>query len=282
MSVKQQISRKTVFREKALEGLASPEQLDKLLELTTPKEWVALIGLGSLLMIGILWSIFGSITTTVTAQGVLTRAGGLNPVESPVSGRVRDIQVKAGDQITDGQVVAGVEQDSEGKNVTKTVTSPVPGRVLKVMAAKGDVVSPGTPLLLVEPTNEKLELVMYLPLNEAGNIRPGMKARISYSTGEKEEGKTIPGVVRSVASYPATHEEMKRMLGTDDLVEVFPTSGPPIEILVEPTPGSAIENGHKPDFTSPLVGQAAGTRGAVTIIRSEQSPISQMFPRPVR
>ncbi len=280
--MKQQISRKRVFREKALEGLASPEQLDQLLELTTPKEWVALIGLGSLLMIGILWSIFGSISSTVTAQGVLTRAGGLNPVESPVSGRIRDIQVKAGDQITDGQVVAGVEQDSEGTNVTKNVTSLVPGRVLTVMAAKGGVVSPGVPLLLVEPTNKKLEFVTYLPLGKASDIRPGMKARIAFSTGEKEEGNTIPGVVRSVASYPATHEEMKRMLGTDDLVKVFPTSGSLIEIVVEPIPGSTMVNGHKPDFTNPLVDLAAGAHGSVTIILSEQSPISQMFPRRAR
>lgn len=278
----QQTSPKKVFREKSLERLASPDQLDQLLELTTPKEWIALIGLGSLLLAGILWSIFGSITTTTTANGVLTRAGGLNPVESPVSGRVRDVNVNAGDRIAEGQVVATVEQDIQGQTVIKDVISPVPGRVLTIAATKGEIVNPGAPLLLAEPTNQKTELVLYLPPNEASNIRPGMKAQLSYSSAAKEAGETIPGVVSFVASFPSTHQEMKRMLGTDDLVKRFSASGPRIEVLVDPAPGLGSGNGHASNSGGPSDDRTAGTPSAVTIILGKHNFISQLIPQRAR
>jgi hypothetical protein len=278
----QQTSPKKVFREKSLERLASPDQLDQLLELTTPKEWVALIGLGSLLLAGVLWSIFGSVTTTMTVNGVLTRAGGLNPIESPVSGQVRTVNVTAGDPITDGQVIATVEQDIQGQTVTKDVTTPVSGRVLTITVTKGDVVSQGGPLLLVEPINQRTELVLYLSPNEASNIRMGMKAQISYPGATKEAGETMPGVVRYVANFPSTYQEMKRMLGTDDLVKIFSVGGPRIEVLVDPLPGAGSGNGHAANSSRTPIDPAVGTPCSVTIFLGKYNFISQLIPQVAR
>jgi hypothetical protein len=60
-----------LFRRKALEKLASPEQLDQLMAITTPRSWLALFGLGGLLLAAVLWSVFGTIPTTVTGDGIL-------------------------------------------------------------------------------------------------------------------------------------------------------------------------------------------------------------------
>ena len=38
-----------IFRKVALERLSSPEQLDQLMQVTSPKGWLALAGLGALL-----------------------------------------------------------------------------------------------------------------------------------------------------------------------------------------------------------------------------------------
>ena len=41
---------KTIFREAALERLSSPEELDRLMQITTPRGWLALIATGILLL----------------------------------------------------------------------------------------------------------------------------------------------------------------------------------------------------------------------------------------
>ena len=60
-----------VFRKSAMERLASPEQLDKALVITSPLSWLALVGIALIFTTVIVWSIFGSLPTMVTATGVL-------------------------------------------------------------------------------------------------------------------------------------------------------------------------------------------------------------------
>ena len=60
--------KKTVFRRAALERLASPEQLDQLMQLTTPKGWLALLALCALLVAAMVWALWGTVYTTIGAN----------------------------------------------------------------------------------------------------------------------------------------------------------------------------------------------------------------------
>jgi HlyD family secretion protein len=53
------------------ERLSSPEQLDELIHITAARHWLALLAVGGLLGMGLLWSLFATIPTTVTGTGVL-------------------------------------------------------------------------------------------------------------------------------------------------------------------------------------------------------------------
>jgi HlyD family secretion protein len=99
-----------LFRKVALERLSSPEQLDLLMQVTSPKSWIALAGLGVLLAAAVVWGFYGSVPTKVTAQGVLIRPGGVFDVFSSGTGPLREVVVREGDMITEGQVVARIEQ----------------------------------------------------------------------------------------------------------------------------------------------------------------------------
>ncbi len=66
-----------VFRKAALDRMSSPEQLDRLLRVTTPKAWLALLVTVGLLGAAAAWGFFGELTTRVTGQGVLIRSGGV-------------------------------------------------------------------------------------------------------------------------------------------------------------------------------------------------------------
>jgi HlyD family secretion protein len=99
-----------LFRPAALTQLSSPEQLDQLLRVTTPRTWIALAAMLILTVGALLWGCFGSITTTVQGTGILVRPGGLFNVTSSGGGMVEKVFVKVGQRVEKGQVVAQVRQ----------------------------------------------------------------------------------------------------------------------------------------------------------------------------
>ncbi len=58
-----------LFRKEALERVASPEQLDQLVKVASPKRWFSLFALGSLVAAGCAWSLLGRIPIIVKGQG---------------------------------------------------------------------------------------------------------------------------------------------------------------------------------------------------------------------
>ncbi|MEB3233583.1 MAG: hypothetical protein VKJ64_21420 [Leptolyngbyaceae bacterium] len=60
-----------LFRPESLERLSSPEQLDQLMQIVNSRSWIPLASMGALMGIGLLWSIFGTISITVSGKGLL-------------------------------------------------------------------------------------------------------------------------------------------------------------------------------------------------------------------
>ena len=95
-----------LFRQAALDKLSSPEQLDLLLEVVSPKGWLALLGLGALVVCAIVWSVAGTLPTRVEGTGILLKKGGLTSVNALASGQLTEITVVASAQVQKGQVLA--------------------------------------------------------------------------------------------------------------------------------------------------------------------------------
>lgn len=64
----------SIFREESLERLSSPEQLDQLMRVVTPRSLLPLLAVGSLLGCGLVWSFLGKIPVTTTGKGALVYA----------------------------------------------------------------------------------------------------------------------------------------------------------------------------------------------------------------
>ena len=103
---------KRLFRESALERLSSPEQLDQQLQVTSPKGWIALIALWSVLAAVIVWSIIGTVPTREEGQGIIVVGGGLQVVVSPGKGRLRSIDVDVEDMVAPGDVIGAISQQT--------------------------------------------------------------------------------------------------------------------------------------------------------------------------
>ncbi|BAY50286.1 HlyD family secretion protein (plasmid) [Scytonema sp. HK-05] len=106
-----------LFRKEALERASSPERLDQLIQVVSPKRWLSLAALGSLVVAGLGWSIMGRIPITVTGQGVLIFPHKVVSFQSPSSGPLRAINVHVGDVVKKGQVLATIDQSDLQKQL---------------------------------------------------------------------------------------------------------------------------------------------------------------------
>lgn len=101
-----------VFRKAALDRIASPEHLDRMVTVAGARSWVAVAGLGLGLAFLVGWGMLGAVPTNVTAKGILVAAGGRVVVATaPANGVVDSLPVGVGDEVAKGQVVARIRQD---------------------------------------------------------------------------------------------------------------------------------------------------------------------------
>ncbi|BAZ09208.1 HlyD family secretion protein [Calothrix sp. NIES-4071] len=99
-----------LFRKEALEKVASPEQLDQLIKVTSPKRWFSLFALGALVISGAAWSVLGEIPIVVTGKGVLVYPSQVATLQASNSGRILELKLQAGDKVKKGEVIATIDQ----------------------------------------------------------------------------------------------------------------------------------------------------------------------------
>jgi len=220
-----------LFRQTSLERLSSPEQLDQLLQVTTPRGWLALAGLGGLLVMAVLWGIFGTVQNTKNGQGILIRGNRIQLVEATKAGQIARLSVQPGDTVQQGQTVASLLPADENSPVA--VTSPYAGRVVEVRVNEGGIVQAGTPLMSLEPSNAELQAVLYLSPADGKEVQPGMSVQVSPSNAPQQQYGVLLGKVSSVGAYPATYDGMLAVLGNEDLARMLSRDGAPIEVRVE-------------------------------------------------
>ncbi len=99
-----------LFRQESLERLSSPERLDQLMYVADAKSWIPLSALGALALVALGWSIFGKIPVTVAGQGIVVFPRRVVALQSVGVGQISSINIKVGDDLQKGQVVATLSQ----------------------------------------------------------------------------------------------------------------------------------------------------------------------------
>lgn len=97
------------FRRAALERINSPEQLDRLLTVTTAQSWIALTAVACLIAVALTWSLIGSLPTYVEGRGLFIRQGGsIASAAAAGTGTLEKLLVQKGAHVEAGQVVAQI------------------------------------------------------------------------------------------------------------------------------------------------------------------------------
>jgi len=98
-----------IFRKSSLEKLSSPEQLDRVIKITSSRSWLILAAMMILTISLVLWGLLGEIPTQVTSDGILLSSGGIYSVQNIVAGIVSDVQVEQGDYVQTGDVLVRLD-----------------------------------------------------------------------------------------------------------------------------------------------------------------------------
>ncbi len=207
-----------LFRQEALDRLASPDRLDQLMPLTSPHGWIALAGVGLLLLLSVLWGVFGSIAVTVRGDGCLIRGGGVQSITAPTSGVITERTVEAGTLVKKGQRLARL--------AARDITSPIDGRVLSVRVRPGDAVEAGTRLFKLEDLAQPLRAILYVPARQGAQIQRGQFVSVAVA-GHRA------GRVRSVERFPSSRSSLMRTLESEEWVEQVLRNGPVLEVVVD-------------------------------------------------
>jgi hypothetical protein len=267
-----------LFRQVALERLSPPDQLDRLMRVTDSKGWLALAALAALTLATVLWSIFGSVATTVRGDGAVIRVGGTYKVRANTAGRLAELKVKRGDVLSAGQVIATLAAEAGART---EMTNPFgPAEVVEVLASRQDPLTPDRAVLSVELLDEEIHALLYLPATVAAHVEPGMPVQVSPAGVKREEFGFILGRVRTVAQFPSTQQGMTALLENESLVQHFLTAtrGTPVEIEVELLRDQTPSGLKWSTSSGPPGPVPSGTLSQADIVLGEQRPISLVLP----
>ena len=267
---------KLTFRPQALEKLASPEQLDQLIRVTTLKNWLALVSLVFLLIPLLGWSLWGRLETRVPARGLLLPTGGLCVASASQAGQITAIHVSLGQEVQAGQALAAIQPGSAPAVLPEEAFSPCSGKVAGISVRSGDQVEQGLALFMIEPAGQHLEAVAYMPLEEARTISPGMLARISPAGLQAEVYGYLMGTVSSVGQYPIDQQVLARQVGSQSLAQTFFQNDALVEVYINlaGSPGDYQWSLNRQP-SQPLT---SGAPCSISILLERQAPMALIFP----
>ena len=217
---------KNVYRKSALDKISSPDQLDKVLKVTSPMSWLALLGITLIIAFAVYWSFTGYLPSTITAPGVIVSANSsTNTILSTQRGTVQKV-TRIGQRIyRDDPVLELATADG-----TEYVKSNLIGTVSEVLVKPGDSVENGTELLRVTPavTAGQAEVVVcYVSISDVDKVEEAIRkkekqedsnvyANVSLTSADSSSYGHMTARVINVDAWATSQKAISTVVGSDN------------------------------------------------------------------
>lgn len=106
-----------IYRKSSLEKLSSPEQLDKMIKITSPSVWISFIGIIIVIVAVIIWAIFGKLPENLQISGIYTNSNTTIGIFSNSSGMVTNLDVEVGSYIENGDIIGKIQDPTKDANL---------------------------------------------------------------------------------------------------------------------------------------------------------------------
>ncbi|WP_336209455.1 HlyD family efflux transporter periplasmic adaptor subunit [Nonomuraea sp. LPB2021202275-12-8] len=232
------------FRFKAMQAMRAPDELDSVTSLARPRGWLTVLVILAVIAGAGAWAFTGTLPYTVRGDGLLTRPLGVAPLESTHTGQVRNVHVRPGDEVAEGQAVADVV--TPGGRVER-LRSPFPGMVVDVTTGQGQALTPGETVATIERSDapdDRLVAMLFVPDSQAASIVTGHDVDLDVSTAPAVLHGLLAGRVTSVSPYPLSASAIAGLLGDAEAAKSYVAGGPVRLVLVDLTQRDGTPTGY--------------------------------------
>lgn len=266
------------FRQQALSKLQSPEDIDLPVRFARPQGLLVLAVTVAVMVAAAVWAFAGTVTSTVSAPGILTHGQGSYVLQSPVSGQITEVLAEEGDRVGADAPLLKV-RTAQGDAVVRTIAA---GRLTTLVAAIGSVVTTGSDVAAVERVDkpdDPLMAVLYVPTQSGAAVSLGARVDLTVQSVAAQEYGVLRGRVKAVGRTAQTRQRITAFLGSSQLGEQFSKDGQPVSVLVELKKSPGTESGY--DWSSsqgPPYALESMTLAGGNIHLAAQHPIDWLLP----
>lgn len=266
-----------LYRKSSLEKLSNPEQLDRMIKISSPMSWLALIAVFLVILATVIWSIVGTLPTTETVSGMIVDPHHVNSVYADMNGTLEKYCVDTGKNVKTGEKIAEIKHTD--------------GSILEVKADKDGVLSihsleigapvlAGTEIARITPQDLGAQVIVcYVPLAHAQKYEKGMSVLVYPTSIDSKKYGHMEAEIVSVDAYAANTNSLVYVLGSGNMVaEQFASGGPIVSIVCKIKTDKETKSGYywSSDSAKDLT-VSNGTVISAKIVVEECAPITKLF-----
>lgn len=232
------------FRQQALSKLQSPEQLDLPVRFARPQGLLVLCVTIAVMTAACFWAVTGSVSSTMSAPGIITHARGSYILQSPVAGQITGVLAEEGQTLPAGAPLLKVRTE-QGNRVVSTMAA---GRLTTLAATIGAVVTTGADVASVERIDgpdDPLTVLLYVQGGIGSTPAVGAQVDLTVQSVPSQQYGVLRGRVSAVGRSPRTQAQIARFLGDGQLGAQFARQGRPTEVRVRLDRSSATKSGYR-------------------------------------
>lgn len=266
-----------LYRKSSLDKLSNPEQLDRMIKISSPLSWLVLIAVLLVIAATVVWSIIGTLPTTETVSGMIVDSNSVNAVYSESAGTLEKYCVEVGKDVKSGDKIAEVKQ-TDGS--VKEIKADRDGVLSAYSLEPGTPVLAGTEVARITPKNSGDQVIVcYVPLAYAQKFEKGMEVLVYPTSIDSQKYGHIEAEIISVDEYATNINSLAYVLGSGNMVaEQFASNGPIVSIVCKIKTDSKTKSGYywSSDSAKNLT-ISNGTVITAKIVVDECAPITKLI-----
>ena len=213
-----------IFRKTAMDKLSTPDDLDELLQVNSKFSWLFLVSMLCLILGGVIWGIFGKIVNRVTMVGAIQQVNPPQSIFAVETGQIDSIFHLPGDKTIKGQAIVKYHSDNQDnpKFVLSTASGVIIELNIKIgdLLSSGKIVAKiqGDQKEVIQQPGFNF----FVTDKQVGNLSIGQEVNVLIK-GLKSESVNLNTRIKYIGKIPASDESIESSIPNKAMAEQMKT-----------------------------------------------------------